>query len=160
MSIDINVTVTLKPAEELITLVQRILNPLGLVPFTPHLNTKDEEPITYEEHLALKEADKPVELPKAKKTKVTEQAIEEAKAILKPKAIETPAQTDATPISNPDYSNITKDEIRALATEMQAHQGFNIRAFLDGLGYANISGIPAEKYPEVYALLKKEEVNY
>jgi len=167
MSIDINVTVTLKPTEELITLVQRILNSLMIqVPFTPHPNTPEEQPITYEEHLALtaKAEVKPdvKQETKAKKTKpeLTE-AVEEAKAIIKP--VETVKPVEAVkPVTpgQPDYSNITKDDIRALATEMQAHQGFNIKSFLKELGYPNISSIPAELYPEVYDKLKKEEVSF
>jgi len=155
MSIDINVTVTLKPTEELITLVQRILNPLMIqVPFTPHPNTQ-EEPISYDEHLALTAKAEVKQETKVKKTKpeLTE-AVEEAKAIIKPVEAVKPVS------DQPDYANITKDDIRALATEMQAHQNLNIKSFLKELGYPNISSIPAEMYPEVYAKLKKDEVPY
>ena len=128
---------------------------------TPGLmNPAEEQPITYEEHLALTaraEVKQDVKQEtKVKKTKpeLTE-AVESAKEIIKP----VEAVKPVTP-GQPDYANITKDDIRALATEMQAHQGFNIKNFLKDLGYPNISSIPAELYPEVYEKLKKEEVSF
>ena len=162
MSIDINVKVdvNLTASQELVEFIKSLFRPtpIRIDAFVPEtkpqtvLLSDKSEPTPPPEEIA-EEAPEPVKK-KTTKTKLSDEqhaAIRAAGEMLPPKGMTDP--------NTPEVKR-TLDELRALCTNMASHQNFDVKAFLNNLGYQMMSGIPEHLITYVYNKAKELETEF